>query len=47
MESNSGSAKDNFDIYLPNCFSRHNKAIYFVFFAIIIVLIVFQLIKTM
>ena len=32
----SGSAKDNFDIYLPNWLAKYNKLIYTTFFIIIL-----------
>lgn len=37
----SNSMKDNFDIYLPNWFARHNKTIYSIFIGILFILFVF------
>ena len=38
----SGSAKDNFDIYLPQWLAKNNKLIYTTFFIIIIVGIIYR-----
>ncbi len=39
----SQSAKDNFDIYLPNWLAKNNKLIYTTIFIIIICLLIFRL----
>jgi hypothetical protein len=41
----SGSAKDNFDIYLPNWLAKYNKLIYTTFFIIIVCGIIYRLIN--
>lgn len=41
----SNSAKDNFDIYLPNWLAKYNKLIYITFFIIIICGIIYRLIN--
>jgi hypothetical protein len=40
----SDSAKDNFDIYLPNWLARYNKLIYSIFFGLIIILLIYRLV---
>ena len=42
----SDSVKHNFDIYLPNWLAKYNKIIYSVFFAIVILLLIYRLIPT-
>lgn len=39
----SDSAKDNFDIYLPNWLARHNKLIYTSIFVMALMILVYQL----
>jgi hypothetical protein len=39
----SGSAKDNFDIYLPEWLAKYNKQIYTTFFIIIVCGIIYRL----
>jgi len=39
----SDSAKDKFDIYLPNWLARYNKLIYSTFFGVIIILLIYRL----
>ena len=41
----SGSAKDNFDIYLPNGLAKYNKQIYTTFFIIIVCGLIYRLIN--
>jgi hypothetical protein len=41
----SDSAKDNFDIYLPNWLAKNNKLIYTVLFAAVLLLITYRLFK--
>jgi hypothetical protein len=41
----SGSAKDNFDIYLPNWLAKYNKLIYTTFFIIIVCGIIYRLVN--
>jgi hypothetical protein len=41
----SGSAKDNFDIYLPNWLAKYNKLIYTIFFVLILLGIVWRLLS--
>lgn len=41
----SDSAKDNFDIYLPNWLAKHNKVIYTGFFTLIVCGIIYRFIK--
>ena len=41
----SDSAKDNFDIYLPNWLAKYNKQIYTTFFIIIIAGIVYRVLS--
>ena len=42
----SDSVKHNFDIYLPNWLAKYNKILYSVFFAIVILLLIYRLIPT-
>lgn len=39
----SASAKDNFDIFLPNWLAKHNKLIYTSFLGIILVILAYRL----
>src|SRR3970040_1979563 len=39
----SDSTKDNFDIYLPNWLSRHNKSIYSAIMIVILVITIYRL----
>ena len=41
----SDSAKDNFDIYLPNWLAKYNKQIYTTFFIIIVCGLIYRLIN--
>ena len=41
----SDSAKDNFDIYLPNWLAKYNKQIYTTFFIVIVCGIVFRILN--
>lgn len=41
----SSSAKDNFDIYLPNWLAKHNKTIYITILALIIMILIYQLVS--
>ena len=41
----SDSAKDNFDIYLPEWLARYNKLIYSILFVTIIVILVYRLVS--
>ena len=41
----SDSAKDNFDIYLPNGLAKYNKQIYTTFFTIIVCGLIYRLIN--
>ena len=41
----SGSAKNNFDIYLPNWLAKYNKQIYTTFFIIIVCGLIYRLIN--
>jgi hypothetical protein len=41
----SDSAKDNFDIYLPNWLAKYNKLIYTSFFVIIVCGIIFRILN--
>ena len=37
----SDSQKDNFDIYLPNWFARHNKTIYSILIILLLIILIF------
>jgi hypothetical protein len=39
----SDSARDNFDIYLPNWLAKYNKIIYTTFLALIILILIYRL----
>ena len=39
----SSSAKDNFDIYLPNWLARHNKTIYSIIMVVIIIMLIYRI----
>jgi hypothetical protein len=41
----SDSAKDNFDIYLPNWLAKNNKVIYTSFFIVIVCGVIFRILK--
>ena len=41
----SSSAKDNFDIYLPNWLAKHNKIIYISILTLIIIILVYRLVS--
>lgn len=39
----SDSTKDNFDIFLPNWLAKHNKLIYSILFAILVLIYIFNI----
>jgi hypothetical protein len=39
----SDSTKDNFDIFLPNWLAKHNKLIYIILFAIVLIILLFRI----
>ena len=39
----SDSAKDNFDIFLPNWLAKHNKTIYTILFGIVLAMLMFRI----
>jgi hypothetical protein len=41
----SDSAKDNFDIFLPNWLAKYNKLIYTILFAVVLIMLLFRLLK--
>lgn len=41
----SNSAKDNFDIYLPNWLAKYNQLIYTIFFILIVGGVMFRIVK--
>lgn len=41
----SDSAKDNFDIFLPNWLAKYNKLIYTILFVIVLILLIFRLLS--
>ena len=41
----SNSAKENFDIYLPNWLAKNNKLIYTLILTVVIIITVYQLLK--
>jgi hypothetical protein len=42
----SNSAKDNFDIYLPNWLAKYTKLIYTAILIVILIITIYQLLKT-
>ena len=41
----SDSAKDNFDIYLPNWLARYNKLIYSIIVGVILIILILRLVR--